>query len=262
HLKRFMYEYNKDITFKDVQNLNDRAQKRAKGEIDELRLKGEEVTEQREIQIKRAAQAFEYALAGGFHEEILKNGMKAYVHRDTNGKLDGLFTLLGDPIELKTGDKSLPGTTGVTGSSPSQKTNESVKTNNQNQIDVSSKQAYQPLTIEDLQKMVNPQYKIDNPLTAMTGNKIYTENNTSSPLTRAQEWMGQTQRSDSKTPHIGEGAIEAALRNVNIGKESLQARKNVAEQLRQRYPNLSDEQIADMVLKAGKQSTGILNPGF
>ena len=263
YLKGTMLEFSKDITYEDILKLDDRARKRAKEEIEKLELKNEQVTEQREIQIKKAAQAVVYAKAGHFRRETLKNGVEAYVHRNKKTKkIDSLFTLLGEPIGLITGNKSLPGTPGVTGSSPSQKTNEAVKKNNQSQVDVLSKQAYQPLTIENLQKMVNPQYTIDTPLSVMTGNKTYTEKNTPSPLTRAQEWMGQTQRSDSETPHIGEGSIEAALRYVNIGKESLQARKNVAEQLRQRYPDLSDEQIADMVLKAEKQSTGILNPGF
>ncbi len=258
YLKGTMLEFNKDITYEKIFKLDDRARKRAKEEIEKSEIEKGQVPEQQAIQIKKAAQAAVYAKAGHFRREKLKNGTEAYVHRNKKTKkIDSLFTLFGEPIGLITGNKPLPGTPGVTGTSPPQKANEPAEVNNQSQADASLKQAYQPLTIEDLQKMVNPQYKIDNPISAMTGNETYTE--VPSLLTRAQEWMGQTQLPDSKTPHTGEGSIEAALRYVNIGKESLQARKNVAEQLQQRYPDLSDEQIADMVLKAGKQSTGVLN---
>jgi hypothetical protein len=64
-------------------------------------------------------------------------------------------------------------------------------------------------------------------------------------ITSAQELMNKT-RVDKNNPQFGEGPIESTLRLQGRGK-SLHERKLMADRIRERYPKLSDEQIAKIL---------------
>jgi hypothetical protein len=51
---------------------------------------------------------------------------------------------------------------------------------------------------------------------------------------------------DKNNPQFGEGPIESTLRLQGRG-ESLHERKLMADRIRERYPKLSDEQIAKIL---------------